>query len=446
MKPTAKTIHRNQPKPASTRVYCLDVLRKTLLCVFLLARQSDAVLTSTAGRTTLTKMMARDVDGGSSIGYMYNQQQGLPVYYVRYTNHGSGRYYHAPAVQYVATPVARAVPATTFLHPYVTTLDVPRPSHQGTANYRNEQLEQPAAPLVNSLPRVSHSHVDGKITMADEGSEKEGTREWQKSVEEDRDNEESEKDEGEVSDRGDGVEDEEIHGGSHGDSTETFEHGNGREGVDESPRGDDRLTEEGAGEKNANEEYSENETEREKGYKKGRESSETKTGSDDSEHKEGYYENKDEHAEGHVAEVENHGSHDKAEKFKDGGSYGHKSYYKKGYKTNGYHNVFHKDEYKKETEFYDDDHKKGHFEEYEELDEGYKSDEGDFKKGGRHSSGHDYQDRGKKGRYDKGRRDNQDQGHRAEKGEESYYSSHEDHSAEEDSKSERTHKFRKGDC
>lgn len=159
----------------------------------------------------------------------------------------------------------------------------------------------------------------------------------------------------------------------------------------------------------------------------------------------GYDENKGEHAKGHVAEVEKHGSHDEAEKFKDGGSYGHSSYHKKGHKTNGYHNVFHKDEYKKETDFYDDDHKKGHFEEYEEFDEGYKSDEGDFKEGGRHSSGHDYQDRGKKGRFDKGRRDKQDQGHRAEKGEESYYSSHEDHSAEEDSKSDRTHKFRKGD-
>ncbi|KAF3428227.1 hypothetical protein E2986_06049 [Frieseomelitta varia] len=376
-------------------------------------------------------MIARDLNGGSSIGYAYNQQQGLPVYYVRYTNHGSGRYYHAPAVQYVATPVAPAVPATTFLHPYVTALDVPRPSHQGTANYRNEQsLEQPVA-----LP-VSH-HVD-------EGSEKEETTR-QESVEEDRDNEESKEDEeDEESDHADGVGDEDIHGESHAGSVETFEHG--REGVGEfTPRGNGGLAEEGGGEKNANEEYSEDGTKGEKKYEKEGESSETEAGSDDSEHEEGYYENNGEHAKGHAAQVEKHGSYDEAEKFKDVGSYGHSSYHKKGHRTNGYHNVFHKDEYKKETDFYGDDHKKGHFEEYEEFDKGDKSDEADFKKGGSHSSGHDYQDRGKKGRYDKGRRDNQDQGHRAEKGEESYYSSHVDHSVEEDSKSNRAHKFRKGD-
>lgn len=257
------------------------MLCKTLLCVFLVARQGDAVSTTTAGRTTLTKMIARDLDGGSSIGYAYNQQQGLPVYYVRYTNHGSGRYYHAPAVQYVATPVAPAVPATTFLHPYVTALDVPRPNHQGTANYRNEQsLEQPVAPPVNSLPRVSH-HVD-------EGSEKEETSTRQESVEEDRDNEESKEDEeDEESDHGDGVEDEDIHGGSHASSMETFEHGDGREGVGEFPRGDGDLAEDGGGEKNANEEYSEGGTKGEKKHEKGRESSETEAGSDDNEHEEG---------------------------------------------------------------------------------------------------------------------------------------------------------------
>ncbi|KAK9307018.1 hypothetical protein QLX08_002473 [Tetragonisca angustula] len=372
-------------------------------------------------------MIARDLDGGSSIGYAYNQQQGLPVYYVRYTNHGSGRYYHAPAVQYVATPVAPAVPATTFLHPYVTALDVPRPSHQGTANYRNEQsLIQPVSPPVNSLPRVSH-HVDEKEEITRQGND---------------DNEESKEDEeDEESDHGDGVGDEDIHRGSHAGSVETFEHGDG----ESAPWGSgSEVAEEGGGEKNASE-YSESGTKGEKKYEKEGESSETEAGSDDSEHEEGHYENKGEHAKGHAAQVEKHGSHEEAEKFKDSGSYRHSSYRKKGHRTNGYHNVFHKDEYKKETDFYDDDHKKGDFEEDEEFDDGYKSDGADFKKGGCHSSGHDYQDRGKKGRYDKGRRDSQDQGHRAEKGEESYYSSHVDHSAEEDSMLDRAHKFRKGD-
>lgn len=144
-------------------------------------------------------------------------------------------------------------------------------------------------------------------------------------------------------------------------------------------------------------------------------------------------------------ESEEHGSHEEIEKSKEGGSHGQSSYHRKGEKTHGFHNVYHKDEYKKETDFYDDDHKKGHFEKYEEFDKGYKSDEGDFKEGGHHSSGHDYQDAGKQGHYDKGHSESQDQGHRAEEGEESYYSNQENYGIEEDSKSTKMHKYQEED-
>ena len=130
--------------------------------------------------TLTSKMIAEDLDRSATTGYVYNQQQGLPVYYVRYTNHGSGRYYHAPAaVQYVveaATPVAHRVTETnSLLHPYGV------PSYQGIANYGDEQsLERQVA---GDLYRV-----DGKITVnerddAEEEKEKEKEEETRKQEE-----------------------------------------------------------------------------------------------------------------------------------------------------------------------------------------------------------------------------------------------------------------------
>jgi len=50
-------------------------------------------------RTTVSEMRMADLASSAS-GYAYNQRGGLPVSYVRYTNHGSGRYYGAPAPVY----------------------------------------------------------------------------------------------------------------------------------------------------------------------------------------------------------------------------------------------------------------------------------------------------------------------------------------------------------
>lgn len=264
------------------------MLSRALVCVLLLTCQSDAAPTANE-RMTLTKMMAEDLDGTAS-GYVYNQQQGIPVYYVQYSNHGSGRYYHAPdVVQYVATPVAHSVPETTLLHPYVSAEDVVRSNHQGTVNYGNEQSLDHSVASTKPLLRVPY-YVDGKVAE-NEGNDKEETQE--KSGDEDRSNEESMEDDSdqeggeEETDHWDDI-DGEIHDGYHGGSVKTFDHGDGydHETIGGS-KGDEGFLEEGKGEKHANEEYSKKVMKGEKGYKKEKEFSKAESGSDDSGHEEG---------------------------------------------------------------------------------------------------------------------------------------------------------------
>lgn len=74
---------------------------------------------SATARMTVSKMRIADLETSAG-GYAYNQRGRLPVSYVRYTNHGSGRYYHAPApVHYVVgspAPVAPVVSETASPH------------------------------------------------------------------------------------------------------------------------------------------------------------------------------------------------------------------------------------------------------------------------------------------------------------------------------------------
>ncbi|XP_076749077.1 uncharacterized protein LOC143422382 [Xylocopa sonorina] len=421
--------------------------RGLLVCVFLLSGGGDAA-PITERRMTVSKMSAMDLDS-SATQYVYNQQQGLPLYYVRYTNHGSGQYHHPPdAVQYVVgagAPVAQAVHGTaSFQHPYGTAKDVPRSTHQDTGNYGNEQSAGHAAAIASSVPRAPYYVHEQMIVY--EGDGKGGAR--GKTSEEDYGKGNSEEDYskggGEESHEEDDEDDEERIHSDFGESIKGLGYDGGYGHGGGESRGDEGIFfEDGSGKERMADEYSQRGDKGEKGYKTLKEFSESEQGSDDNKHDEGYYKKEGGHKKGHVDEAEKHGSHEEAEKGKEGGSYGHSSYHKKGHKTNGYHNVYHKDEYKKETDYYDDEHKKGHFVEYEEFDKSYKNDGGDSKKGGHHSSGHDYLDSGKKGYYDKGHHDALNQGHQAEAGEKSYYNNHEDYGAEKDSKSERTHKYHK---
>lgn len=137
------------------------------------ARDNNASPTGTtmAARMTVSKMRMADLESSAG-GYAYNQRPGLPVSYVRYTNHGSGRYYHAPApVHYVAgspAPVAPAVSETALPHepaplayatitrheiaPYAARQPYPR---DGFINYGAGQLAKYAQPLEPPKPTAA---------------------------------------------------------------------------------------------------------------------------------------------------------------------------------------------------------------------------------------------------------------------------------------------------
>lgn len=126
---------------------------------------------------------------------------------------------------------------------------------------------------------------------------------------------------------------------------------------------------------------------------------------------EGHYEEDGSHSEGHHDEGDYYGQHHQGEKATKGGKFGEKKHHKKGSKTTGYHNVFHKDEYKKDHTFYDDSDHKGNFHKYGDEKKWHNSDEGKGVKGGHHAHGFQEAHKGKNGDYSKGHYDNEDQGY-----------------------------------
>ncbi|XP_076299185.1 uncharacterized protein LOC143218081 isoform X2 [Lasioglossum baleicum] len=397
-------------------------------------------------RMTVSKMRAEDLESSAS-GYVYNQQQGLPVYYLHYTDHGSGSHYHTPdavvaavaGAQYVAAPVAPAP----ILQPYA---PLDKGTRQEIVTYANHQLPDHVALPVESKPRAPYYF---ERTLEGKGNEADKTQDSQEEHEE----EDSHENEEGYHRNGDGDSDEDIHVDN---SSEEFdmgdEKGHGKfygshsdeNGGSHGSRGDGgSASEDVSGDKYATQEYSKYGKNGDEVHKSRRQFSKGGQGAHDNEHRKEYYSEAGKREKGTADQGEAHGSHEEAVKREKGSNYGHSSYHKKGDKTKGYHNVYHKDEYQKETDFYDEDHKKGYFDKFKKFDNGFKGAEGEFEKGGHHSSGHDQEDSGKKGYYDKGHDRSQDQGHRAEQREKSYHSNHEDYAVKGGSKSAKEDKFHK---
>ncbi|XP_058465798.1 uncharacterized protein LOC131439142 [Malaya genurostris] len=96
--------------------------------------------------------------------------------------------------------------------------------------------------------------------------------------------------------------------------------------------------------------------------------------------------------------------HDEAHR-NHGGKHSEKKYHKKGSKTTGYHNIYHKDEYKKEKIFYDTADHTRHYKKYGSSHKEHSNDEGDFSKGGRRKESHWERKKSYKGHSDDGKYD-----------------------------------------
>ncbi|XP_011867625.1 PREDICTED: uncharacterized protein DDB_G0290685-like [Vollenhovia emeryi] len=395
---------------------------------------------------TVSKMRMADLETSAS-GYAYNQQGGLPASYTRYTNHGSGRYYHAPApVHYIVgspAPVAPAVSETASSHepvllayatakheiaPYVARQPYPR---DGFINYGVGQLAKYAQPLEPPKlaarapyyvpdvfePREADKNIDERSDEDDE-DDYDDDEDGDEKEDKDRASENREK-------AVDFVVTHPIHGldNSRSDIDVSFEHGEKYSAAQNSAHGEKG----------------------DKGYNKQVEFDVGERGQHAKSSQQEHYDTETGREKGRSDIAGNYGRYDETESGKKGSSYGRTSYHKKGQKTSGFHKVYHKDEYKKHTDFYDENHKKGYFDKYLVADEDHKAAEGNFKKGGHHESGFDDENSGKKGFYDEGRIQNRDKGYNKEKGENSFHNNYKNYGSDEDARLSKKHGYDKVD-
>ncbi|KAG7204719.1 hypothetical protein KM043_005133 [Ampulex compressa] len=386
-------------------------------------------------RMIVSEMRSSDLESSAS-GYAYDQRQGLPVSYVRYTNHGSGRYYHTPGtVSYVlGAPVALHEAAyepamlayateEREIVPYVEQPDA------GIANYGGEQLhesyvhEEPRAPYYETLEATWRlpGATNRETLVEHEDNDDED-------IEDEHNDEEEEEDEND---------EEESDDAGNNDFNREGDQDIGREfygklyHVADQPDGhSDSFLEDGNGGKYEAEEGSFSGEKGEKGYESRREFDEGEREEHDAKEDQGFYDDENGHKKDHADAAARYGQSEEAAEDEKGGSFGRTTYHKKGHKTNGFHNVYHKDEYKKDTDFYDEDHNEGQFDKYANEEERRETLEGGFEKGRRYDSGFDRREDGKKGRYEKGQERSHDEGHGRHEAEDSYRHNSENYATE----------------
>ncbi|KAL0128972.1 hypothetical protein PUN28_003983 [Cardiocondyla obscurior] len=393
---------------------------------------------------TVSKMRIADLETSAS-GYAYNQQGDLPASYTRYTNHGSGRYYHAPTpVHYIVgspAPVAPAVSETASSHepvllayatakheiaPYVPRQPYPR---DGFINYGVGQLAKYAQPLEPPKLAARAPYYAPSAFKP---------REMDKSIDKRSDDEESEdydsdEDDGEKEEKSSAPENREkavdfivthpIHSpdNSRSDIDVSFERGEKYSAAQNSAHGEKG----------------------DKGYNKQVEFDVGERGQHDKSRQQEFYDVKTGQEKRHDNVARNYEHHDETESGKKNSSHGQTSYHKKGQKTKGFHKIYHKDEYKKHTDFYDESHKEGYFDKHSVADEHHNAAEGSFERGGHHESEFDDENSGKQKFYDKGYNQNRDKGYNKEKGDDSSHNNYENYSFDEDTRSTRKHGYDK---
>ncbi|CAH0629163.1 unnamed protein product [Chrysodeixis includens] len=121
------------------------------------------------------------------------------------------------------------------------------------------------------------------------------------------------------------------------------------------------------------------------------------------------------------------GSHEEEAFGQRGAKFDEKKGHKKGHKTKGYHNKYHKDEFHKEHKFYDDFHKSGEHHRYGKFNAKHASNESGKKKAHHVNAGHDFVEKGKKGYSNKGHVDADHKGYHGKQGHEHHNEKHEEH-------------------
>lgn len=158
-----------------------------------------------------------------------------------------------------------------------------------------------------------------------------------------------------------------------------------------------------------------------KGYKSSKNHAKGGSGHYGKKYEEGFYSEGDDLTKSHHNEAGAQGKHYNSGKVYKGGNHGHNKHFSKGEDVTGYHKVFHKDEFKKDHDFYDVADNSGHFKKHGYEKENHGSSKGAHRKGGHHKAAYDKGDFGKAGFHAKVHTDKNDNSHFAEEGNESHY-------------------------
>lgn len=179
--------------------------------------------------------------------------------------------------------------------------------------------------------------------------------------------------------------------------------------------------EEGGGKKYAAEKHAEQGKKGEEGYKKSEAFDEAVKGEHDKENHKGSYNEAAGKKKVHTETEKHYSGHKDVAEANKGASYELEGSHEKGHNNEGFHNVYHKDEYKKDAGFYDRDHKGGKFRKHGHYGEKHASAEGEFKKGGSHDSGYAEADEAKEGEFAKGHEKEAKKGHAAKEGYDGFF-------------------------
>lgn len=168
------------------------------------------------------------------------------------------------------------------------------------------------------------------------------------------------------------------------------------------------------------------------GYKNRHEFDKNHSGKYGKDELKGHYKKTGGLAAGHSDAADYYGSHHSGGHGSKGHKFGEFESHKKGHKTTGFHNVYHKDEYNKQQMFYDDAHKYGKYDKYGGNHKEYANKDGGHRHGGHRVSGYDETHKTGAGQFTKGGYHDGHRGHSDESG----HKSHHDHKTDYDALSD----------
>lgn len=168
-----------------------------------------------------------------------------------------------------------------------------------------------------------------------------------------------------------------------------------------------------------------------KGYKSTVHFGNGNKGSYDEEDHSDYLDKQNDKKENKHEDAKDYGQNDHKYRDDKGGKFNEQKLHKKGAKTTGYHNIFHKDEFKKVHTFYDDADAQGKHKKFEDHHEQYDQKKGSSEESGKHDARHKSKDHSKNGNLRKGHGSNEDKAWSTKNSKTKSYSKNEEYSEED---------------